>query len=132
LTKAGKVELVGTTARGRAGRRVDVGQTEPVSGAKPIGGGVLLDRGRTNWVFAVRGGRVRAIAVAGAALARSPKRLRAAMARVLSARASHAKRVFVPNTAAQAALSGNVLAGTSDPRLNAAFAFLCSAQLQAY
>src|SRR3954451_8347243 len=48
LTKTGKGELVGTTARGRAGRGVDVGQTAAVRGAKRIGGGVLLQRGRTN------------------------------------------------------------------------------------
>jgi hypothetical protein len=129
LSKAGKVELVGSTGRGRAGRRVDVGQTTPVTGAQAIGSGVLLDRGKTNWVFAVHDGRVRAVAVASAALAAKPKRLRAAMARLLAARASQAKRVFEPNTAAQAALSGHVLAGTGDSRLNAAFALLCSAQL---
>jgi hypothetical protein len=54
------------------------------------------------------------------------------MARVLAARASQAKRVFEPSIAAQASLSGQPLAGTSDQRLNAAFALLCSAQLQAY
>jgi hypothetical protein len=54
------------------------------------------------------------------------------VARLLRARASQAKPGFEPNTAAQAALSGHVLAGTSDPRLNAALAYLCSAQLQAY
>jgi hypothetical protein len=132
LSKSGKVELVGSTARGRAGRRVDVGQGDPVKGAKPIGAGILVDRGKTNWVFAVRKGRVRAIAVASKALAAKPRALRAAMGRLLAARASQAKPVFQPNTAAQAALSGQPLAGTSDPRLNAAFAFLCSAQLQAY
>jgi hypothetical protein len=132
LSKAGKVELVGSTATGRAGRRVDVGQTTRVTGAKPIGRGILLDRGRTNWVFAVRKGRVRAVAVASRSLAKHPKRLRAAMSRLLAARASQARRVFVPNNAASAALSGKVLAGTSDPRLNAAFALLCSAQMQSY
>src|SRR3954468_20737941 len=79
LTPAGKVELVGSTARGRAGRRIDVGQSDPVGRAKAIGGGVLLDRGRTNWVFAVRNGRVRAVAVASSTLAKSPAKLRAAM-----------------------------------------------------
>jgi hypothetical protein len=111
---------------------VDVGQTAAVKSVKPIGGGILLDRGNTNWVFAVRKGRVRAVAVASSTLARHPSRLRAAMSRVLNARASQAKRVFQPNTAAQAALSGQVLAGAGDPRLNAALAYLCSAQLQVY
>jgi hypothetical protein len=42
--------------------------------------------------------------------------------------------VFKPNaaSAASARLSGNVLAGTTDPRLNAAFAYLCSVQMQTY
>jgi hypothetical protein len=75
---------------------------------------------------------VRAVAVASRSLARKPQQLRAAMARVLAARASQAKRVFEPSIAAQASLSGQPLAGTSDQRLNAAFALLCSAQLQAY
>jgi hypothetical protein len=132
LSKSGKVELVGSTARGRAGRRVDVGQTTAVSGARSIGAGVMLDRGRTNWVFAVRGGKVRAVAVASRNLAKHPKQLRAAVRRLLSARATQAKRVFVPATTAQSALSGSVLAGADDPRLNAAFAYLCSLQLQAY
>jgi hypothetical protein len=132
LSATGKVELVGSTARGRAGQRVDVGQAAAITGARPIGRGVLLDRGKTNWVFAVRNGRVRAVAVASAALAKRPKQLKAAMARLLAARASQAKRVFVPASPAQAALSGKVLAGASDPRLNAAFAYLCSAQLQVY
>ena len=132
LSAKGKVELVGSTARGRAGRRVDVGQADAVTGAKPIGAGVLLDRGRTNWVFAVRKGRVRAVAVASTALAKKPKQLRAAMRRLLAARASQTKHAFVPNTAAQAALSGKILAGTSDPKMNAALAYLCMAQMGAY
>src|SRR3954447_2756508 len=130
--RAGRVEMVGSTATGRAGRHVDVGQSAPVRGAKQIGRGVLLDRGRTNWVFAVRSGRVRAVAVATRALARRPKQLRSAMARLLGARVSQAKRVFKPNTAAGAALAGHILAGTSDPHLNAAFALLCRLQVQAY
>jgi hypothetical protein len=131
LTSSGKVELVGSTARGRAARGVDVGQSRPVTGAQPIGDGILLDRGRANWVFAVRDGRVRAVAVASDRLATRPKKLRAAMARLLAARTTQARRVFHANAAARSA--GNTLfAGSSDSRLNAAFAFLCSAQLQAY
>ena len=52
----------------------------------------------------------------------------------LAARASQARRVFRPS-AAQAATAGRVtgraLAGTSDPALNAAMAFLCGLQVQA-
>ncbi|HYZ28859.1 MAG TPA: hypothetical protein VE570_07370 [Thermoleophilaceae bacterium] len=132
LTSSGKVELVGSTARGRTARGVDVGHSAPVTGAQPIGDGVLLDRGGSNWVFAVRRGAVRAVAVASDGLATRPKRLRAAMRRLLAARTTQAKRVFEPGDAARSASASTLFAGTADPRLNAAFAFLCSAQLQAY
>jgi hypothetical protein len=135
LSKAGAVELVGTTATGRAARGVDVGQTASVPRAKAIGGGILVAHsGRTSWVFAVSRGRVRAVGVATAKLARNHAALRAAVRRVLAARASQAKRVYVGNpaaAAARAALHGAVLAtGTSDPKLNAALAYLCHLQLQ--
>jgi hypothetical protein len=54
------------------------------------------------------------------------------MGRLLTARGSQAKSVYQPATTAQASLSGNVLAGAGDPRLNAAFAYLYSAQLQVW
>jgi hypothetical protein len=135
LSKTGTVELVGTTATGRAARGVDVGQTASVPRAEPIGRGILVARsGGTNWVFAVAGGRVRAVGVATTKLARNHAGLRAAMKRVLAARGSQAKRVYVANpaaAAARAALHGAVLAtGTSDPKLNAALAYLCHLQLQ--
>ncbi|MEA2497502.1 MAG: hypothetical protein QOJ29_5413 [Thermoleophilaceae bacterium] len=135
LNKAGNVELVGTTAQNRTARRIDVGQdaAELASSTHAVGKSLRVDRsGGANWVFAVAKGRVRAVAVASNALVKKPAALRAAMSRLLAAHASQAKRTFVPATTASAALSGKVLAGTSDPKLNAAFAYLCAMQLQAY
>jgi hypothetical protein len=81
----------------------------------------------------VRHGRVRAVAVVSRALARRPKALRADVHRLLVTRATQAPRAFHPS-AAQAATAGRVtgraLAGTSDPALNAALAFLCGLQVQ--
>src|SRR4051812_32023984 len=69
LSSAGKVELVGSTAGGRSAGGVAVG-------ARMAGNGVRV---RRSWVYAVRGGRVRAVAVASRALVRKPKALRVAM-----------------------------------------------------
>jgi hypothetical protein len=121
LSRAGKVELVGSTARGRSAGGVLVG-------ARSKGNGVVV---RRSWVYAVRGGRVRAVAVASRALLRRPRALRVAMGRVLTAKASARARKFVPNPAASAAgrPTGKPLAGTSDPRLNAALIMLCNLQV---
>jgi len=76
---------------------------------------------------------VRAVGVATRALARSPRALRGAMGRLLAARASTAPRTFVPNSAqagTRGRLSGQTLAGTSNPALSAAMAFLCGLQAQ--
>jgi hypothetical protein len=52
------------------------------------------------------------------------------MKRVLAAKARRAPRRFIPNPAAStAAPTGKPLAGTSDPRLNAALTMLCSLQV---
>ncbi len=135
LSKSGKVELVGSTGTGRAGRLVENHQKAPVTHTRSIGGGLLLGTsGRTRWVFAVKKGRVRAIAVATKALAKNHKALRAAMHRVLAAHGSQAKHTFVPNpaaTAARAALHGAVLAAASDPAAAAALAYLCHLQISA-
>jgi hypothetical protein len=128
LSPSGRVELVGSTARGRTAHRVSVGD-------RAVGGvHVLRASRRSAWVYAVRNGTVRAVAVASAKLAKRPAALRRAVKRLLAARASQATPTFVPSaaTARSAGLTGNVLAGTSDPRLNAAFAYLCSMQVQAY
>ena len=95
----------------------------------------LVRSGGQNWVFSVQDDRISAIAVASSRLAGRPAGLRAAMNRLLGAKASQAKHIFVPNpgaSAARAALHGNVLAGASDPRLNGAFAMLCGLQMQGY
>jgi hypothetical protein len=133
----GTIELIGTTGRHRAGDGVEI--DAPVGDvpatAQDLGGGLRLDtRDRGNWVFATADGRVRAIAVATAALAQRPLELRAAMGRLLAAKASQAHPAFQPNAgaaAARAALHGAVLAGSANPALNAAMAYLCGMQLQA-
>jgi hypothetical protein len=135
LSKAGRVELVASTAYNRAAHRVDLGQKGGVSGAHSVGGGVLVDRVRgTNWVYAVARGKVRAVGVATSALAQHHAALRAAMKRVLRAHGSQAKPVFVANplaTAARAALHGAVLATAGNPAASAALAYLCHLQISA-
>jgi hypothetical protein len=131
LTRAGKVELFGSTARGRSAGGVLVNDSaRRVRTARSAGGGIRFRRMRTGaWVYAVRGGRVRAVGVVSRGLARRPNALRAAMLRVLSAKAKAGPRPFVPNPAqANARLSGRPLAGTSDPRLNKALVMLCNLQ----
>jgi hypothetical protein len=130
LSRAGKVELVGSTARGRTAGGIRVGApARRVAKAQSAGGGILY---RGAWVYALRGGRVRAVGVASRSLARTPKALRSAMKRVLGAKATSRRRVFVPN-AAQAGkrgrLTGRTIAGTSDPKLNAALEMLCGLQV---
>jgi hypothetical protein len=127
LSRAGRVELVGSQAHGRGAGGVAVGARRP--------NGIHFKRTRRAvWVYAARGGRVRAVAVATRGLARHPKALRAAMRRVLRAKASAAPRRFVPSEAQAAAeragrpITGKPLAGTSDPRLNAALTMLCGLQ----
>jgi hypothetical protein len=54
------------------------------------------------------------------------------MRRVLGAKATAAPRVFIPSAAtagARGRLTGKPLAGTSDPKLNAALALLCNLQM---
>jgi hypothetical protein len=123
-SRSGKVELVGSTARGRDAGGVFVG-----AAARRAGGNGIHRRG--SWVYAARGGKVVAVAVATRSLARHPKALRAAMRRVLSAKASALPRRFVPSAAtagARGRVTGRPLAGTSDPRLNAALTMLCNLQ----
>jgi hypothetical protein len=136
LSKSGKVQLVGSTARGRTAYRVSVGDSAAsLPPTTSLGNGVqVATSGSATWVFALRNGTVRAVAVASRALAKRPADLRKAVKRLLAGRASQAKPVFRPSAAQarSARLSGNVLAGAGDPRLNAAFAYLCSLQMQAY
>lgn len=139
LGKSGKVQLVGSTARDRTARHVSVDDPaeRASSSARSIGGGVYVDRaGSTTWVFVTRRGKVRAVGIASRALAKRPAALRRAVRRLLAARTTQKKRVFKPSPATASAsgsrVSGKVLAGTSDERLNAAFALLCSLQVQSY
>jgi hypothetical protein len=69
---------------------------------------------RGRYIYIVRSGRVKAIAVGA----------RSAVRRILTARATQARPAFVPGTSTR--LTGATLAGTSDPRLNSALALLCS------
>ena len=137
LSDSGTVELVGTTATGRSADGVSVGA--PASSLRATAGlagdGLRVRRaGRVAWVYAVRDGRVRAVAVASSSLARRPAALRAAIARLRAAKATNATPEYVPGeaeTATRGALAGRSLAGSSDPRLNAALALLCHLQVQA-
>ncbi len=123
LSKAGKVELVGSQALGRSAGGVAVH-------SRRHGHGVSFKRThRGAWVYFVRGGRVRAVAAASRSLARHPKALRADMRRLVAAKATSRKRKFIPSAATASsagAVTGQPLAGTSDPKLNAALALLCS------
>jgi hypothetical protein len=135
LGPSGKVELVGSTARGRSAGGVRVGaRTSAVGWTRSARNGVRVRPTRRGaWVYAVRGGRVRAVATASGPLSRRPKQLRTAMRRLLTAEATSAPRAFVPSQAQAAAhgkLAGSTLAGTSDPRLNEALALLCGLQVQ--
>jgi hypothetical protein len=101
-------------------------------GARPAGPGIRVRRaGRRAWVYVVRRGRVRAVAVTTRSFARRPAALRTAVARLRSARATRAAAVrsFVPNPAqAGARPAGRALAATNDPQRNAELALLCSLQ----
>ncbi len=129
LSGAGKVELVGSTARGHSAGGIAVG-----SAARGLGSGITVRRvGRATRIYVVRRDRVRAVGVTTRSLARRHRALRLAIARLLSAKATQGPPAFVPS-AAQAATrgapTGQTLSGSSDPKLNAAFAFLCNLNVQ--
>src|SRR5205085_11227418 len=119
----------GSTGRGRGALGVEVGSpVKRVRGvATAVGHGLFARRGGSSvFVWLVRRGRVKAVAVATSGLGGDAAALRAAMRRVARAHASQAKRVFIPNaTPGSAALTGANLVATSDPRLNHALAVLC-------
>ena len=128
LTTTGKVELAGSTARGRHAGRIFVGSRAPrCAGLQPIGRGLYVRRAgrRSRFVYYVRKGRVRMVAVATRKLASSRRRLRAAVRRALRARAANVRRTFVPASTASASLRGSNLAGSSNQRLNRQLALLC-------
>jgi hypothetical protein len=128
LDRSGKVELIGSTARDRTAAGVGIGARARA------GGGLQVKRTRRGtFVFAVQRGRVTAVAVASRSLARRPHALRAAVRRLRAATATRAPRAFRPaagQAAAAARPTGRTLAGTADPRLNAALALLCGLQMQ--
>jgi hypothetical protein len=129
LSRSGRVELVGSTAVHREGGGTAIGTSvaKVRDRTKQIAPGLFLrHRGGGTYVYAVRKAHVRAVAVATPALARRTDALRAAMYRLLTAKASHAKRRYVGNSAAGSQrLQGASLVETSDPRLNRALARLC-------
>jgi rhodanese-related sulfurtransferase len=129
LSNAGKVELAGSTGHGRGMLGIEVASraTRLRGVATSVGHGLFVRSGRhASFVWAVRHGHVKAVAVATSTLAGSAGALRSAMKRVMNAHASQAKRIFVPNaTPGSARLTGANLAATSDPRLNRALAVLC-------
>src|SRR2546430_3422204 len=67
LNSAGTVELVGSTARGRAASGVSVGARSAtvLRRTRSVGAGIhVRSAGRVTWVYATRRGRIRAVAVA--------------------------------------------------------------------
>jgi hypothetical protein len=136
LNSAGTVELVGSTARGRSASGVSVGARAAglPRRTRSIGAGIRVrSAGHVTWVYVTRHGRIRAVAVATRRLARSRSALRRAVGLMLSARAAQIQREFVPNAtqaaAARTAPTGQTIAGSSNPRLNTAFALLCHLQV---
>ena len=125
LSKGGRVELVGSTARGRSVRGTRVGSPSSTSGLR------VHRAGKVAYVTYAKGGRVRAVGVATASLARHPRSLRLAFGRLRGVHASQARRIFVPSAATagtQGRLTGVTLAGTGNPKLDAAIARLCHLQ----
>jgi hypothetical protein len=124
LSEAGKVELVGSTARGHSAGGIAVNSV-----ARGLRSGITVRRvGRATRIYVVRRGRVRAVGVTTRSLARRHHALRVAMARWLSAKATQGPPAFVPSPALAAlrgAPSGRTLSGSTDPALNAKFALLC-------
>jgi microsomal dipeptidase-like Zn-dependent dipeptidase len=132
LSDAGRVELVGSTARGRNALGAGVGaRASAVRRARRIGSGLLVRRtGRRAFVYATRAGRIRAVAVSTARLARDRRALRAAVRRVLRARADNRPRTFVPAEAqAKPRMLGRALAASGSRDVDARLALVCSLNL---
>src|SRR4051794_2844700 len=114
LSRGGRVELAGRVTRG-------------------AGHSLHLRRSGSRVVFTVTGGGRRASGVATSRLAKHPEALRAAVRRLLKARATKVSRTFVPSRATASTvgrLTGRTLAGTGNPKLDAAVTMLCSLQVQ--
>ena len=137
LTPGGTVELIGTTAHGRnvAGIRVATKPSRKLRRARSAGAGVRyrITKGGT-YVWVVRKGRVRGVAVATRSLGRRPKELRRVVARMMSAKATQVRPQFVPSAptataAAAGRLRGRSLAETTDATTNKKLLFYCALQL---
>ena len=79
LTRDGEVALAGSTARGSEARRIRVGDpaARPEGRARRVGRNLLVRRaGRARFVFGVREGRVRFVAVGTSAATKSRRTLR--------------------------------------------------------
>jgi hypothetical protein len=132
LSKGGVVELVGATADERFAGGVEVGdRASAVRGATRIGRGVLVRAtGDRAFAYAVRKGRVRAVAIAASGLAGNRAALRTAVGRVLSAKASNRQRRFVPaEKQAEGKMLGRTLASSGDLEIDARMAYLCNLNL---
>ena len=137
LTPQGKLQLIGTTAHGRTlgGVRVATKPGRRLRTARSAGAGVryrVTKRGTYVWV--VRNGRVRGVAIATRRLSRTHVLLRRAASRLLSAKATQVRPGFVPSAptataAATGRLRGRSLAETTDAATNKKLLFYCSLQL---
>lgn len=117
FSQSGIVELVGSTARGRNALGIGMGRrTKAIRRARKIGGGVLVRRaGNRAFVWATRGGRVRAVGVTTSRFASNRRAVRSAMQRVLRARADNTPGEFVPAEAqAKASALGEPLTSSGD------------------
>jgi hypothetical protein len=137
LTPGGTVELVGSTARGRSAGGVAVGApaTDLVATDTAAPDVRYRHTAQATWAYLIRDGRVAAVGTASSSLARDAGALAAAMRRVGSASATQVTAPFEPG-AAQAEQpstppTGQPLAGTADPTVNAALAALCHLQVSA-
>jgi len=137
LSKSGEVELVGSTARGRSAGGIKVGGLAGLASFRVRDGLAVIGGDGVKWVYALRDRKVRAVAVVSPSLADKPRRLRAAVKRLLAAKATQVTPGFVPSdatakaVASGAALSGNALGATGNPRLNSALMLLCTLQMSA-
>jgi hypothetical protein len=100
LSPQGRVGLVGTSAPGAKAAGVAPGaRARRISGARHVAGGLEAKRSRgATYVFAVKGGRVRDVAVAAGFVARSKKAVREYMGLLRTAKAYQ----FAPPPAAPA------------------------------
>ena len=132
LSKAGRVDLVGSTAYQRNIFGVGIGRkASAIRRARRAGSRLRVRRaGKRAFVWAVRKGRVRAVGVTTARFAARRPALRRAMRRVLRARATNAPRTFVPAAAqANGSMLGRGLATSGDRKVDAKLALYCALNL---